>query len=318
MDRSPSPFDPFDKMQFSDTQCFLCGKFLIDGSTREHIFPRWLLHRFDLFDQRLNLINGTSIPYRHLTIPCCDECNSIYLSPIESIMQGALYEGPDRVQKVSPMTLYIWMGKIYYGLLFKDLSLLADRQDPAAGRLMNKETMENYRALHAFLQSSRMEIKFEGFFPGSIFVFELSLDEDFPPFDYSDNPIGMTICIRMGNVGIITCLKDDGMIYSGLEQFYQKIREKRLNPIQFDELCAVVFYRAYSMIRSGKYVGLTSEIQTPTIVRIPGYSLKPYFDDWNYPILAQFLAEFWGKYGIKYEEIYNPPYLMTFLQEFTE
>ena len=58
------------------------------------------------------------------------------------------------------------------------------------GYLVEKEQMDSLDLLHAFLQKSRMEIKFEGFFPGSIFVFELSQIPDFPPFDYSDNPVG--------------------------------------------------------------------------------------------------------------------------------
>lgn len=306
-------------MQFTDYQCFLCGKFLNkDNGTREHVIPRWLLGQFDLFDERLTLFNRTLIPYRQVTIPCCNECNSVYLSRIEAIMEAAIKRGADEVRKINLMTVYVWMGKIFYGLLYRDLSLLASRQDPNAGYLVEKEAMENFRALHSFLQAARMEIKFEGFFPGSIFIFDLDLPEGFPPFGYSDNPIGMTICLRMGNVGIIACLKDNGMIYEGLEELYNKTVNNRLLPVQFDELCAVVFYRAYSMTRTHKFISVSSPIQVPTIYRLPGFSLQPYFSDWDFPLLALFLAEFWKKYGLTYEEIYQPPQLMTFLRAFFE
>ncbi len=233
-------------------------------------------------------------------------------------MEVAIKRGADEVRKINPLTIYIWMGKIFYGLLFRDLSLLVNRREPEAGYLLDKEVMEDFRALHGFIQSARMEIKFEGFFPGSIFVFDVDLPEGFQPYDYSDNPVGMTICIRMGNVGIIACLKDNGMIYEGLEDLYKKTINKRLEPVQFDELCAVVFYRGYSMTRSHKFVSVSSSTQDSTIAWVPGFSLKPYFSDWDFTILARFLAEFWKKYGLTYAEIYHPPRLMTFLQEFME
>lgn len=311
-----SPFDPFRKMQFTGNQCFLCGKFLFENRTVEHIIPKWLLRQFDLFDQRMNLINGTSIPYRNLTIPCCDECNNVYLSRIEAVMEAAVKEGPDSVKKISPMTLYVWMGKIFYGLVFKDLDLLTDRKDPGAGSLQDAESIESFGTLHAFLQSARTEIRFDGFFPGSIFVFEIDPVENFPIFDFSDNPIGMTICFRLGNIGLISCLKDDGKIFAQQEKLYKATQGKKLQPIQFDEFCAMIFYRAFSMIRNGKYIGVSSKTQGPTILSLPGFSLQPYFSDWNFPIYARFLVEFWEKYGLEYEDIYKPPRIMTYLQEF--
>lgn len=316
LDNLFSPFDPFSKMQFTGNQCFLCGRFLFENFTVEHIIPRWILRRFDLFDQRMNLLNGTSIPYRNLTIPCCDECNTVYLSRIESVMEAAVREGPDSVKKVNPMTLYVWMGKIFYGMILKDLNLLLDRKDPSAGYLQDTENIKGYSALHGFLQSARAEIRFEGFFPGSIFVFEINIEDDFPSFDFADNPIGMTIFLRLGNIGLIACLKDDGKILLELEKLYRSTQGKKIQPIQFDEFSAIIFYRAVSMIRTGNYVGISSEIQVPILYSLPGYSLKPYFSDWDFPLLAKFLAAAWEKYGLNYDDIYKPPYMRTYLQEF--
>jgi hypothetical protein len=69
-----------------------------------------------------------------------------------------------------------------------------------------------------------------------------------------------------------------------------------------------------------KYLSVTPRLrEEPTsIYELPGYSLMPYFDDWNPSIYAKFLTEFLTKYGYSYEEVYKPPYLMTFLKEFAE
>ena len=63
-----SPFAAFDAMRFDNTQCFLCGEELDNGEdTKEHVIPKWLLHKFDLWDKTLVLLNRTRISYRYLT-----------------------------------------------------------------------------------------------------------------------------------------------------------------------------------------------------------------------------------------------------------
>jgi hypothetical protein len=68
---------------YSGKRCFYCGKLLRGSRTREHVFPLWLQKRFALADQHLTLLNGTQIPYRHLTVPCCPTCNNVHLSKLE-------------------------------------------------------------------------------------------------------------------------------------------------------------------------------------------------------------------------------------------
>src|SRR5687768_8784160 len=64
--------------------CFLCAKKLTSRNrSDEHVFPKWMQTRFDLTNQEIILLNGTVIPYRQLTIPCCRRCNNTYLARIE-------------------------------------------------------------------------------------------------------------------------------------------------------------------------------------------------------------------------------------------
>ncbi len=46
----------------------------IKGDNREQVIPRRLLRNYDLWEERLTLVNRISIPYREVTIPCCNAC----------------------------------------------------------------------------------------------------------------------------------------------------------------------------------------------------------------------------------------------------
>src|SRR5271155_1476238 len=73
-------------------RCFACGG-LTSSGTGEHVVPLWLQNKLLLFDERLTLMNGTLIPYRNLTVPCCVACNTGFLSKIENSVQTIFHCG---------------------------------------------------------------------------------------------------------------------------------------------------------------------------------------------------------------------------------
>lgn len=90
----PPAYDPADSRYLGDDRCFLCGTTLTEQTrTSEHVFPKWLLNRFDLWDSEFNLQNGTAIRYRQIRVPCCQTCNGSYLSSLESRIEQALDGG---------------------------------------------------------------------------------------------------------------------------------------------------------------------------------------------------------------------------------
>ena len=255
----------------------------------------------------VTLPNRTQIPYRHLTIPCCTTCNNEHLARLEQAVGSAFRKGPRYLAAIEKLLLYQWTGKIFYGLLYRELSLALDRARPELGAITSPDLIEGYRTLHGFLQSIRTPIQFDSFFPGSVLTLEIEPIPGVGDFDYSDNSVGMTFCIRMGNVGLITCLKDNELIHDSLSDLYQALAGVRLHPIQFDELCAIVFYRAYSMDHSGGYASITQSGQQSSVFKVPGFSLVPVFGEWDNKVFARFLEAFWAKWGITYDEIYFPP-----------
>ena len=107
-------YNPFEDMKFSYEFCFLCGDDLKDSKSKEHVFPQWLLNKYDLWDGQFELLNRTSITYNKLTIPCCLECNNDYLSQMEQKIRNAVNGGYDIFQELDELVIYQWLSKIFY------------------------------------------------------------------------------------------------------------------------------------------------------------------------------------------------------------
>lgn len=182
---SPTPaYFPIDAWIFDNDHCFLCGILLnMQNRTEEHVFPRWLQKRYNLSNERLTLQNGTSIPYRQLTIPCCQTCNRDYLSPLEQTIQNAHDRGFAAFSKLPRLLVFQWLAKIYYGILFRELSLLHDRSDPSLGFIFSQDQLKDFGTLHHFLQSVRLPFVFRGFQPWSIFLLKTISFNDQRNFD---------------------------------------------------------------------------------------------------------------------------------------
>lgn len=312
-------YRPFDSMTFTNEHCFLCGVSLADQASAEHVFPKWLLNRYNLWNERIALLNGTDLPYRQMTIPCCVPCNNNYLSSLERAIENAISEDYNGVAKLEEIKIFQWISKIFYGILFRELSLLADRRDPLAGFITTPEALERYKFLHIFLQSIRIPTTFVGDTPWSIFVVETHSYDQKLDFDYHDNIQFLTFSIRMGAVGIIACLQDNGSQKDMFDDYFNKFKDMKLHPIQFDELYAKVTYKASLMNRNPSYIinFPSRETEEITVITMPimGMSSKPLYEDWEQRDYAYFLEHYWSKGGLTFDMIFTEPNrVLTYLE----
>lgn len=286
--------------------CFYCARsYARSQMTDEHVFPKWLLHAFDLWEEKLTLPNGTSISYRQLVVPCCALCNNHYLSRLDNVARSVYKFGQEKVQP-SRLILYHWISKIFYGLIYKDFFLRADRAYPELGTIASLETLNRYSDHLEFMQEARDELVFAEFNPFSLFAFECQeASRQQVNFDYIDDTNSAVVGIRMGKVGLVLVTSD-----GGIQQPFDKVLYEEaphpLHPIQFRELCAKVIYKEHLRDRSPKYITIASEHITPTLHQLPlaGYSLKPFYREWNMEHYAQVLAQYTG-YPV--EELFSPP-----------
>lgn len=304
-------YDPFDAMSFTYDRCFLCGHPLENEKTNEHVFPKWIQQKYHLQNQKLFLLNGTEISYRQLIIPCCPACNTQYLSRVENIFKQSFEKGFSEFKKLDRLIIFQWITKIFYGLLFKELSLHVDRSDPTQGSIMSPESLEELKTLHVFLQSIRFPFDFSDFHPWSIFLLQLHSYGDKRDFDYQDDFLTLTFSIRMGEIGILSCLEDNGAQEDLLQDYYNNFEGVKLHPQQFDELYAKLVYKASLMNRVPKYVmiqpaGKQEKIKVVS-TGLQGFSYKPIYNEWNQHTYAKYLAKIWGRYGIEFNDIFKEP-----------
>lgn len=243
-------------MRTGDDCCFLCGT-QTEQITQEHVFPKWLQQRYELWDQRIGLLNNTNIQYRNLRIPCCSTCNNEVLSRLEAAVSSAVASGYDSCTALDERFLYLWAGKLFYGILRKEMSLLYDRSCVEKGNIISEANLKSFSNLHLFLQGIREKHSFSSTPPYSVLLCNL---HDLGPcrnYFIRDSLVYMTVAIRMGEVGIIVAFEDAGLSARSYGRYVAKVNGRKLHPIQFDEIYAKVTYQVSLMEGGIKY--LTSQ-----------------------------------------------------------
>jgi hypothetical protein len=288
-------------VRFGPCTCFLCSAPLRSRNrSDEHVFPKWLQNKFNLWNQRLDLINLTNIPYRQLTIPCCKTCNNVHLSKMEDIIRAAVEAGPNAVAKLLPSTVYMWLSKIFYGILYRESLLRADRRGNKRP-IVPKEALRELRLHHDFMQGIRRSLEFPFGVPGSIFIFGTTQPNHIEEqFDFLDNHHNLSIALRMGAVGIVCCLQDGGLtkeFHDHLKRPYY--RKDRLHPMQFREATAEVFYKSMLLESAPLYV--IAEDSYKMLVMTQN-SRQVSFREWDWLVFCQLLAHYWRQ---PVEEIYG-------------
>jgi hypothetical protein len=254
-------FDGLGQHRFNEETCFLCGASLT-ASTRsdEHVFPKWLQHQFGLWDQRITLLNGTTLPYRQLKIPCCVTCNNEHLSGLETRVQAIFSAAGTALSSEEERDLYLWSGKLMFGILYRELLLPLERKDPALGPILEPAVMQQFRMLHFFLQSIRLPMRFlNGLvaserIPASVYYFDVQCPTmKAAQFDFKDNPATQCVFVRVGAKGLVGTF-DGGAQDMSVGHLLRKYAVHTLHPLQFDEIGAKVFYKASTLNRIPYYM----------------------------------------------------------------
>lgn len=292
----PTPsllFKPDDRPQFGREFCFLCGVALTaDRDSDEHVIPKWIQERYELWDEKLTLMNRSTIPYRQLKIPCCSVCNSKHLSKIETEVQKACDAGREALLDLPPVTLFLWAGKILYGLLYREHLLSWNRQAEKEGPIVPAELLEQFRLHHQFLQAARIPFEFQPQVPASLFVYKaMEPSNRKMGFDYWDHPRALGLSIRVGKVGIVACLQDGGAVKSGVGHHYREYESIALHWAQFAEVTARIFCDLDRFNRVPKFIlGEREDCVQVVLMPLGGLSAKPLFNEWRMGDYAQWLA----------------------------
>jgi len=291
------------RRRFGRSTCFLCGCPLrTKNRTDEHVFPKWMQSHFHLWTDRVNLINRTDMRYKSLLIPCCKRCNTVHLSQIENKMKDAVTEGPEAVRALNPLVVYLWMGKIFYGLLYLE-HLLPSNRARRSKPILPRDVLEELEIHHLYLQGARKPLICPFGIPGSIFVFETQVPDSVGlQFDFLDNQPLRCMAMRMGPVGIVCVFHDAGIIRAFHDSLGDGRPGKRpLHPSQFREIVAMIAYKTRLLRTSPSFL----LVEDPEAINvIASCSSDIHFDEWVTEDFCYWLSFFHGQ---QVEDLFNPP-----------
>jgi len=312
---STSLYNPFKTFKFDNQTCFLTGKELSSVDEQIQVFPVWMMRAFDLEEKPFKMLDESLVTYKSLKLPCSVEA-ALVIEKMESEVERAFALGFDAVSELPQITLFQWMSKILYGVVFNEIQT-GIRQQTLTGEEMNfsQVLVQKFKNLHAMLQSLLQPMEFEGTNPFSIFISKV--DNPAETFNYRDEINTLIFSLRMNDFGIVACLQDNATNNIYHEDVLKMVEGKTLHPVQFEEIAARYFYSVYLFNRLPEYTYLN----TPKMIYVEpmplaDMSMKPIFDHWQVKVYGQVLENFWKPWGfILFEIIKDPDSPMSFITD---
>jgi hypothetical protein len=108
----------------------------------------------------------------------------------------------------------------------------------------------------------------------------------------------------MIDFGIVACLQDNGAVAIHEQGIIEKISNKTLHPVQFEEICARFIYTNYLLNIYAEYtIKSTEDKVVVESAPLSGTNNKSLFDRWHDDTFAQVLSLYWKPWGITKNEI---------------
>lgn len=301
-------YDPFINMTFSSHACFLCGTIVSDDE-KLPVFPEWIQKRYDLTGKSLLLLDQSTLTFGEMNIPCCPVCAEKVVE-LDQKVETASQKGLEGLQELEEKTLFLWLAKMYYGILVTELKT---EQNP----LIKPEysVSENPKMLHKFqsffqlLQAIRIPIEFDDFTPCSIFMVQLKREEANPEFNYRDDLTTMMFSLQLDDVLLVANLLDNGFLKKALTPVWREVADKKLHPIQAAEFSARVYYAAYLFNLIPDYFVRNSRSDATHLIydTLVDDITASIFNPWEQTVYATALEKFWMPWQISRGQILQDP-----------
>jgi hypothetical protein len=201
--------------------CFICGSRPGEKEFNdEHVFPEWLLRKYNLFARVLTLPNSRNVRYDRHTVPCCAECNSLMGNLIEERISAAVNGGLNQIGGEGALELFVWIGLIYLKLHLKDK---ANRKHldmrVQSGMIADDYEWKLLHHLHTIVRCFFIPTMIEPSVFGSMLVLPCRQEGSNDEFDFGDLHIAQTMMLRLGSKVIFVVFNDSG----GALRFFQEV-----------------------------------------------------------------------------------------------
>ena len=301
------PYDPFDGMRFGPATCFLSGQPVGPADTVP-VFANWLQARYGLAGRPIQLLDQRTVAFRDLRLPVSPAVRP-RLDELESRVEAAAAQGPTALRALGDDTLFLWLGKMFYGIfiteLLNEFEPLIKPKYPLAE---NAALVRRFQAFFQLLQGLRVPTEYADFVPGSVFVLEADPAEDMTPFEYDDDLNTLVFSIKLDNAVLVACLVDIGLVGQAMGKVYADAR-RPLHPVQIAEFKARVYYAAHllhvvpDLYPRAPRAGDTHLVFDALIDDVTGAIFNP----WENSAYAQALAEMWQRWGISLADVVARP-----------
>ena len=309
-----TPYDPFAGMRFGPDTCFLSGQ---PATTTVPVFAEWLQDRYDLADRHIVLLDQSTITYPELRLPATSAVAE-RIAALEADVAAAAALGPAALRALGPDTLYLWLGKMFYGIfiteLFREQEPLIKPKYPLAE---NAALLRKFQAFFPLLQGLRVPVEYADFVPGSVFVLEVDPAEDATRFEYDDDLNTLVFSVKLDSAVLVATLGDIGLIGQAMRRVYADA-QRPLHPVQVAEFKARVYYAAHLL---AVVPDIYPRAPRPGDEKLVFDALiddvsSVIFNPWENSAYSQALAELWQRWGITLEQVrQNPEQPLSLLYE---
>ncbi len=273
--------------------CYICGaKPEEKNFNDEHVFPEWLLRRYNLFARLITLPNERTVRYDRHTVPCCADCNSLMGRVIEERISAILNGGPDFIQnhiaENGALEFFVWMGLIYLKLHLKNKTnrkSLDMRQQ--SGMIADDYEWDLLHHLHTVVRCFYIPTVVEAEVFGSMLVLPCHEQISCDHFDFGELHIAQTMMLRLGSTAIVMVFNDS----TGAFSFFQESKfDKITGPISELQAREIMTDLAMLNLHLKERPVYHSELDLINkrhriVARLPSLELE----DWNYELRGQLM-----------------------------
>ncbi len=231
------------------TDCFICGA---EQGTKEfndeHIFPDWLLRKYDLHDKSITLANAAKFKYGQYKVPCCKDCNLKLGELIETPVSQLIKLPHNEICKAvaddqkNIHLLFHWLMLVFFKTHLKDTEFnwhLDKRR--GTEKIADIYEWEGMHHIHCMLRKHYTKAIVDTKTIGSIFILPAIEHASIEPFDYSDSIVGQSVMIRLDQFSIVCILNDSCAAYNILVDYISQIKGP-LTPFQLREVLSHMVY----------------------------------------------------------------------------
>lgn len=308
-------------MDFRFDRCMVTGVEINPQTDLVNLFPDWLIKRFELQHKTITLLTGSTIRYQDIKVPLSMQARDAGLNYLQRAVGDLLGAGFDGLNWLKPVQLYHFLVYLYYGVIYYEIYEAQRNKSLRNAFLTQADFKAKFRVLHLILQGAVRPATYLNFDPGSLFIVKV---HDYPQaaaaYDLKIGTNTLTISLRMGEIGIMASLLDNGAQAQFFKSYFEKFNGATLHPIQFDELYAKVSYKAWLMNSVFDY-GIEfpdeEDASFALSVRVPDEKKdEPVFRDWEDAVYGTILQAYLVPFGFPADKIFTKEgHTITFLED---